>query len=185
MMTLIGGKEMGVLFKHTGLVGDADTYMNAIKKVRDGITAQTNHSMARFKLMREMPQSGRVFSEWWPQIKEQADRCVWSGYDAKMAASDAILQQCDDKRLQKIIAENLTFESIVKTGVAMEQGNKKVDRMHKGNKDDRVAQLEEEVRRLEANPFGGNIQIPGAAKCSTCTRAAHPPGKCPGLTMDT
>ena len=63
MMTLIGGKKMDALFKHTGLVGDADTYKNAIKKVRDGITAQTNQSMARFKLMREMPQSGRVFSD--------------------------------------------------------------------------------------------------------------------------
>ena len=61
MMKLIGGKEMDGLFKHTGLVGDADTYKNAIKKVRVGITAQTNQSMARFKL-REMPQSGRVFS---------------------------------------------------------------------------------------------------------------------------
>ena len=89
--------------------------------------------------MREMPHSGRVFSEWWPKIKEQADRCVWSGYNAKMAASDAILQQCDDKKLQKkIITESLTFEDIVKTGVAMEQGNRKVDRMHKGDKSSSV-----------------------------------------------
>ena len=147
MMRLIGGKEKK---KHTGLVGDPDSYQNAIKKVRDGITAQTNQSMARYKLMREMPQSGRVFSEWWPKVKEQADRCLWVGYDAKMAASDALLQQCDDKKLQKrIIAENLTFENIVKMGVAMEQGNKKVDRMHKGDKEDKVAQ-EDRVAQLES-----------------------------------
>ena len=71
MMTLIGGKEMNALFKHTGLVRDADTYMNAIKKVRDGITAQTNHSMARFKLMREMPQSGRVFPSGGPKSRNK------------------------------------------------------------------------------------------------------------------
>ena len=185
MMTLIGGKEMDGLFKHTGMVVEADSYKNAIKKVRDGITAQTNQSMARFKLMREMPQSGRVFSEWWPKIKEQADRCVWAGYDAKMAASDAILQQCDDKKLQKrIIAENLTFEHIIKMGVAMEQGNRKVDRMNKGGKEDRVAQLEEKVRKLQASPGFGKVRPPGTAKCSTCTRAAHTAGKCPGLSME-
>ena len=82
MITLIGGKEMDELFKHTGRVSEANTYEEAITKVKDGITAQTNQSMARFKMMREMPQSGKVFSDWWPKIKEQADRCVWTGYDA-------------------------------------------------------------------------------------------------------
>ena len=47
------------------------------------------------------------------------------GYDAKMATSDALLQQCDDKKLQKrIIAENLSFQNIVKMGVAIEQGTR-------------------------------------------------------------
>jgi hypothetical protein len=133
--------------------------------------------------MREMPQSGRVFSEWWPKVKEQADRCVWTGYDTKMAASDALLQQCDDKKLQKrIIAENLSFDNIVKMGMAMEQGTKKVDRMNKHGKDDRVAQLEETVRTLQAG--GGKVRPLGKTSCSTCTRANHPPGKCPGLTME-
>ena len=37
------------------------------------------------------------------------------GYDAKMAATYALLQQCDDKKLQmRIVAENLSFENIVK-----------------------------------------------------------------------
>ena len=39
MMTLIGGKEMDELFKHTGRVLDGDTFENAITKVRNGITA--------------------------------------------------------------------------------------------------------------------------------------------------
>ena len=68
-----------------------------------GITAYT-------RLMREMPQADEVVSVWWPRVKEQADRCIWAGYDQKMAASDAILQHCEEKR---IIAENLSFEDII------------------------------------------------------------------------
>ena len=50
---------------------DGDTYKAAIEKVRTGITAQTNQAMVRFKLMIEMSQSGRVFSEWWPKVKSR------------------------------------------------------------------------------------------------------------------
>ena len=58
MMTFIGGKEIDRLFKHTGIVAVDDTYTAAIAKVRTGISAQTSQAMARFKLMREMPQAG-------------------------------------------------------------------------------------------------------------------------------
>ena len=110
---------------------------------------------------------------------------MWTGYDAKMAASDALLQQCDDKKLQKrIIAENLVFENFVKMGVAMEQGTKKVDRMNKQGKEDRVAQLEEKVRALQAGSGGGKVRPPGTSSCNSCTRNTHPPGKCPGFTME-
>ena len=81
---------------------DGDTYKAAIEKVRTGITAQTNQAMVRFKLMIEMSQSGRVFSEWRPKVKEQAVGCVWNGYDAKMAARDALLH-CNYPLLQLLI----------------------------------------------------------------------------------
>ena len=185
MITLIGGKEMDSLFKHVGKVVEGDKYEEAVEKVRQGITASTNQAMARFRLMREMPQAGEVFSVWWPKVKEQADRCIWTGYDRKLAASDAILQQCDDKKLQKrIIAENLSFEDIIKTGVALEQGSKKVDRMHKHNKEDRVSQLEEQVRALQAGAAGGKVRPPGGSSCQTCTRAKHADNKCPGVSME-
>ena len=76
MITLIGGKEMDSLFKHVGKVVEGDKYEEAVEKVRQGITASTNQAMARFRLMREMPQAGEVFSVWWPKVKEQADRCI-------------------------------------------------------------------------------------------------------------
>ena len=152
-LTLIGGREMDSLMKHVGKVLVEDSYDEAIAKVRRGITAQTNQCMARFKLMREMSQNGKQFSDWWPAVKEQAERCVWEGYDSKTAASDAILQQCDNLKLQKkIISENLSFEDIIKHGVAMEPGEKKVSRVNKegvDKTDDRVAQLEEQVRALQ------------------------------------
>ena len=123
----MGGKEVDTLFKHVGMVVKEDTFQQAIKKIKDAISKQTNQTMARFKLTREMAQNGKSFTEWWPLVKEQADRCVWKDYDAKAAAGDAILQQCDNVKLQKkIIAEDLKFEDIVKYGIALEQGDKKV-----------------------------------------------------------
>ena len=182
-LTLIGGREMDSLMKHVGKVLVEDSYDEAIAKVRRGITAQTNQCMARFKLMREMSQNGKQFSDWWPAVKEQAERCVWEGYDSKTAASDAILQQCDNLKLQKkIISENLSFEDIIKHGVAMEQGEKKVSRVNKegvDKTDDRVAQLEEQVRALQT----GRGSKEGK-KCKTCTYKEHRTGKCPGLKLE-
>ena len=57
----------------------------------------------------------------------RAERCQWDTYDAKKAAGDTILQQCDSKKLQrKIIAENLNFDNIVKHGLAYEQSEKSI-----------------------------------------------------------
>ena len=66
MLTLVGGREMDILYKHVGKVEEADSYEQAIQKIRTGITDQTNQCMARYKLMRETPQAGKAFSEWWP-----------------------------------------------------------------------------------------------------------------------
>ena len=42
-----------------------------------------------------------------------------------------MLQQCDNVKLQKkIIAEDLKYEDIIKYGVALEQGEKKVRRFN-------------------------------------------------------
>ena len=51
MLILIGGKEVDTLFKHVGMVVKEDTFQQAIKKIKDGFSKQTNQSMARFKLM--------------------------------------------------------------------------------------------------------------------------------------
>ena len=74
-----------------------------------------------------MPQGGLSFGEWYPKIKDQAERC-WTNYDAKQAARDAILFQTDSAKLpNKVIAEELDYDNVVKYGLAFEQGEKKVE----------------------------------------------------------
>ena len=95
-----------------------------------------------------MGQKGEAFGDWWPKVKEQADRCDWANYDNKQACRDALLYQCDDTSLQKkIIAENLSYEDTIKAGMAREQGAKKVERFQKQAANDPVKQQEEEVRQ--------------------------------------
>ena len=75
-----------------------------------------------------MPQGGNHFAEWYVKVKEQADRCVWTNYDAKAAARDAILYQKDSKTLmKKIISEDLDFDNTIKYGLAIEQGARKFE----------------------------------------------------------
>ena len=38
------------------------------------------------KLMQKMPQKDSCFAEWYPLVKEQAERCIWVGYNGSMAA---------------------------------------------------------------------------------------------------
>ena len=85
-------------------------------------------------------------------MKGQADRCDWANYDVKQACQDALLYQTDDTSLQKkIIAENLSYEDTIKAGTGREQGAKKVERINKQSGEDRVRQLEENVRALHAD----------------------------------
>ena len=185
IVKLVGGVEMVKLFEHVGKVGDADSYEVAMDKIESGIKSQTNQATSRYKLFREMPQKGMSFSEWWPTVKEQADRCDWRHYDEKQACRDALLYQTDDTSLQKkIIAENLSYEDTIKAGISREQGAKKVERINKQFSDDRVRQLEEDVRALKAGGAGGKVEHGEKVKsCRTCTRPNHAAGKCPGLKV--
>ena len=143
---------MWTLFDHVGMVANTDSWEETLEKVSRGIKQQTNQAAARFKLMQKMPQSDRCFAEWFPLVKEQAERCNWVGYDGSMAARDAILLQTQDRKLQqKILAEDLTYADTVKYGLALEQGRKKVDDINTTRtrqEDARVARLEDQVKRL-------------------------------------
>ena len=197
-LKLIGGAEMKDLFEHVGKVEAEDTFEAAVEKIKNGIKSQTNQATARFKLFQQMPQSGAHFADWYVKLREQSDRCLWTGYDAKMAARDAILFQTDDQKLQrKVIAEDLNFDDTVKYGLALEQGARKVEEMRGASnkkENDRVAALEEQVRMLTAGTRSftkkndrfdkktkGGSEV---GKCKTCTRPTHEEGRCPGKKIE-
>ena len=81
------------------MVKDTDNWQESLEKVSQGIKKQTNQAAARFKLMQKMPQGDSCFAQWFPLVKEQAERCTWQGYDGSKAARDAILYQTRDKKL--------------------------------------------------------------------------------------
>ena len=183
IVKLIGGPQMIKLFDHVGKVEAQDTYEAAMSKIENGIKAQTNQATARFKLFREMSQGGESFGDWWPKVKEQAERCDWANYDSKQACRDALLYQTGDSSLQKkIIAENLSFEETIKAGTGREQGAKKVERINKQGSEDRVRQLEEDVRALRAGSRGDLSDK--VKSCTTCTKPNHSQGKCPGAKIE-
>ena len=61
-----------------------------IEGIRTRITGQTNQAMIRFMLFTTMAPEGQPFSTWWTKIKEQADKCTFTGYNAEKAARDAL-----------------------------------------------------------------------------------------------
>ena len=97
--TLELGKDMCVLSEHVGAVEAADTFEKAMQKIEEGIKAQTNQATARFKLFTKMPQGGLSFAEWYPKVRDQAERSIWDNYDAKQPVRDAILFQTDSAKL--------------------------------------------------------------------------------------
>ena len=114
----------------------------------EGIRKQTNQALARFSLLNQMSQQWSMFAEWFPKIRDQAGRCVWTDYNEDSAARDAILIHMSNTRLQKkIIAEDLSYEDTVKCGLAMEHSKKKVKELGRGQgkEGDRLAELENQV----------------------------------------
>ena len=206
VLQAVGGSDMVALVKHVGKVRlterpeipevqaaqgvvavarveavPADTFEQAVIKIRKGIQGQTNQAMAKFKLFKEMPQGSKNFAEWWPDVLEQAERCDWSDYNTERAARDAILYQTLNKKLKKkILAEDLSFQDACKFGVASEQLEKDIGRTEE-DQHSQVRRLEEQLARVK-----GERQREGESKCSTCGRKdGHSEGYiCPGLKVE-
>ena len=129
MLRLVGGDQVRTLFDHVGIVTDTDNLEKSLGKVTAGIKEQTNQAAAKFKLMQKMPQSDGCFAEWYPLVKEQAERCSWVGYNGGMAARDTILLQTQDKKLQqKILAEDLSYADTVKYGLLWSRAGRRLTR---------------------------------------------------------
>ena len=122
LMQSVGGADMIWLWDFMGKVEEQDTYLQAIEKIRAAITGQTNQAMMKYKLFTGMEQEDQAFSSWWSSVKEQADKCNFTGYNQEKAARDAILFQTSNVKLRKrILAEDQSLEEVVKLGLAYEQ----------------------------------------------------------------
>ena len=186
MLMSVGRKDMVFLFDHVGMVEEGDTFEGAVKKIKDAMTKQTNQAMIKYKLFTGMAQEGEPFSAWWTMIKEQAEKCDFTGYDEKAAARDAILFQTSNSKLRKrILAEDSDLEAVVKLGLALEHSETKSEVLGKKANTDRgvrrLQDLEAEVARLK---LGDRRPPEKEKKCQTCPKGRHLPGRFAGKKAD-
>ena len=72
--------------------------------------------MSRLRLWYEMPQGDNLDS-WINEIKKQAERITWEGYDWKQAALDAIcFQTKDNQRRHKILSQKMSLQDAIDWG---------------------------------------------------------------------
>ena len=193
LMQSVGGPDMIWMFDYMGKVTDEDTYEAAIDKVRTSITGQTNQAVMMFKLFTRMGQGEQSFASWWSEVKEQADKCDFTGYSREKAARDAILYQTSNEKLRKrILAEDSNLETVIKLGLAYEQSASKASAMTTGRETEvsRIRRLEGEVARLQSQSGKTKSALKEtdtqSSKCQTCGPGSRPhPGKpCRGLEVE-
>ena len=148
--------------------------MRVFAKIVEGIRKQTNQAIARHRLMTGLDQGKKNFATWYPTVKEQAKHCSFDGYGVDEATRDAFLFQTSSPKLkQKILAENLNLDNTIKFGLAYKQSRKTAESLRttavSADSGDRVAALEEDVRRLISKQKG-------SSKCDTCTFPTHATG---------
>ena len=140
LLQAVGGVDMIDLLEETGKVvleavaADggagiaavaADTFDQAVEKIRLGIVSKTNQAMSRLKLFQQMEQGSQKFESWTREIFKQSQRCDWTGYNAEEAARDAILYQTTDNKLRKkILADNMSYKDTVTWGRAHAESQK-------------------------------------------------------------
>ena len=101
IIRLEGGRDMVDLFKHVGKVTDEDTYEAAMGKIRKALKGRGNRTAAVFKLFTGMPQGEKIFDAWHKKVYEAAKQVDWEGYNAEVAAMDAIVMQTKSTKLQQ------------------------------------------------------------------------------------
>ena len=162
----------------------ADTFEQAIGKIRDGVVGKTNQAMSRLKLFQQMAQGNQKFASWHKEILKQAKRCNWSNYGVEDAARDAILYQTTDQKLRKkILASNLSYQDTVHWGQSNEEATRKAHLVEEttDKSEDRVRRLEQKLARLQGQHTAEKL-YQADKRCQTCSRPRHGPEQaCPGL----
>ena len=111
---------------------DADTFDQAVQKIEATLKGQISDVFPVYKLFCEMALGKKSFSEWYPQVLEQAKLCNFTGYDYQKAARDAMTMQTENSKLRKYyLAEGPDFEKFVKQGLTLESSTAQAEKIEK------------------------------------------------------
>ena len=157
-MTLLkGGKDMRTLFEHVGEVVTEDTFAAAVRKIEDKLKGRTNKTVQRNMLLCNNPQGSTSFEKWSQRLAEAAKLIDYDGYNWKAAVVDAVLLQTSNKKLrERALQEEITYEELIKLGIAKEQSQKGAKQLEQaagfscqsGASNDPI-DVHEKVRRLQ------------------------------------
>ena len=150
MMLYKGEKDMKNLYEHVGKVVEADTFEEAVQKIKEGLDARTNKVVQRNMLFTTFPQGSKSFERWSQEVCNAAKLISYANYDWSQAAVDAILLQTSNSKLrERALQENITYDQLLKLGIAKEQSVKGAALLEKmSGRPSQNTSMEEEVRRL-------------------------------------
>ena len=178
---LKGGADMKTLFEHVGEVVAEDTFEQAVTKIRTKLTGRTNKTVQRNMLLCSNPRSSKTFEKWSQEIAEAAKLISYEGYNWKSAAVDAILLQTSNKKLrERALQEEITYEELIKLGIAKEQSHRGAALLEQAAGHTPQSDVHEEVRRLkiENNHLKKERRNDdGHNPCSRCARRGCTGGK--------
>ena len=173
MLQIEGGEDMRDLFKYVGKVEEADTYAQAVEKIKAALKARGNRTSAVFRLFNQHPQGSQTFDSWHKTVYKAANLIDWTGYNAEKAAVDAIIMQTSSLKLQqRAIQENPNYEDLVNLGISQEQAKKKATVLPDGESEI-VQRLKQENEKLKSKGQGQET-----AKKNSCSKCGN--GRCKG-----
>ena len=153
MLLFKGGDDMRNIFRHVGKVLDTDTYAQAVKKIKDGLSKRTNKVVQRNMLLANFPQDSKCYKKWSQEICNAAELIDYEGYDFRQAAIDAILLQTSNPKLrERGLQENVSLEKLLEIGISKEQSVRGAEMLEQASGQGSSSgsiKMEEEVRRLK------------------------------------
>ena len=171
MLLFRGGDDMKDLFQHVGGVTDTDTYNQTLKKIQDGLRNRTNSIVQRNLLFANFPQGTKSFERWSKEVSNAAKLIDFRNYDWKQASVDAMLLQTTSTKLrERALQENITYDDLVKLGIAREQSQKGAALLYKASGQSNASEVkyfQEEVRRLKYENRKLKSQF-NSKPCSRC-----------------
>ena len=179
-MLLRGGKDMRNLYQFVGKVLETDTFDQAVEKINNGLASRTNKVVQRNLLLTGFPQGSKSFEPWTQDISEAAKSITYTGYDWKQAAVDAILLQTSNTKLrERALQEDISYEELLKLGIAKEQSVKGAALLEKasGQSHSTPHTADEEVRRLtlENKKLRKKVEV----NCGRCGNKCKRGNQCP------